>query len=53
MEFLGARTGQTKTTEKFSKWFHTPKIKLHVLVTTTNHPTSDANGKFINTVSSK
>ena len=30
--------------EKFSRWFHTQKIQPLVLVTTTNHPTYDANG---------
>ena len=35
---------QTRTVEKFSRWFHTQKIQPLVLVTTTNHPTYDANG---------
>merc|ERR1712226_167166 len=35
---------QTRTVEKFARWFHTQKIQPLVLVTTTNHPTYDANG---------
>merc|ERR1712157_653992 len=35
---------QTWAVEKCSKWFHTQKIQPHVLVTTTNHQTYDANG---------
>merc|ERR1712117_261379 len=35
---------QTRTVERFSKWFHTQQIQPLVLVTTTNHQTYDANG---------
>merc|ERR1712176_1481928 len=35
---------QTRTVEKFSKWFHTQQTQPLVLVTTTNHQTYDASG---------
>ena len=45
--FVGARIGQTKTMEKYLKWPPIQPNQLHVLATTTNHQTSDANGNII------